>query len=519
MQCVVSKMSDEESARKKARVEAAVEAESVNKCPYLNTVTRANLDFDMEKVCSMTLTKQNVYCCLVCGSFFQGRGAQTPCYTHSVQAGHFVFIHLQTAKTFCLPDGYEILDSSLNDVKRCLQPSFTSQEVASLDSNKTLSRDIHGAAYLPGFIGLNKVIPTDCINPVLHMLSHMRPVRDFFLQPQSYSGDKPLLLHFGELVRKLWSPGNFKSVLSPQELVHDIVTCSKKRLTLNASTDCIDLWNWLVGELHAGLLEGGAAGSGSGSPSTVISDCLTGEVEVNETKPDSSNSSSKRVSFKYLSLTVPPPPLFRDSEGALIIPQLPIFDLLKKFDGRTETEEVAVGGSGLSRKTYTIRKLPQFLLINLDRRGRNSKIVQAGDKNGTIVTFPAKNFELRNYLSPLDPSDGISASTKYDLVANICLGHSDSSSVDQVISIGTQIGPAATAATAAVNSSSGAGSGAGGGGGGGGGAEAGSKKFVVHLHNKATDQWFALDDLVVTEVLPAQIALSESHMLLYERRA
>ena len=41
-------------------------------CPYLPTVNRMLLDFDFEKVCSVTLTNLNVYACLVCGKYFQG---------------------------------------------------------------------------------------------------------------------------------------------------------------------------------------------------------------------------------------------------------------------------------------------------------------------------------------------------------------------------------------------------------------------------------------------------------------
>jgi hypothetical protein len=48
------------------------------KCPYLDTVDRQHLDFDMEKVCSVTLSNMNIYACLVCGHFFQGRGQSTP---------------------------------------------------------------------------------------------------------------------------------------------------------------------------------------------------------------------------------------------------------------------------------------------------------------------------------------------------------------------------------------------------------------------------------------------------------
>lgn len=73
------------------------------KCPYLDTVNRPLLDFDFEKVCSVSLSNHNVYGCLVCGKFFQGRGQHTHAYTHSVQAGHHVFINLDTGKVYCLP--------------------------------------------------------------------------------------------------------------------------------------------------------------------------------------------------------------------------------------------------------------------------------------------------------------------------------------------------------------------------------------------------------------------------------
>jgi len=41
-------------------------------CPYLGTIKRHLLDFDFEKICSKTLAKNNIYCCLVCGKYLQG---------------------------------------------------------------------------------------------------------------------------------------------------------------------------------------------------------------------------------------------------------------------------------------------------------------------------------------------------------------------------------------------------------------------------------------------------------------
>jgi U4/U6.U5 tri-snRNP-associated protein 2 len=46
--------------------------------------------------------------------------------------------------------------------------------------------------------------------------------------------------------------------------------------------------------------------------------------------------------------------------------------------------------------------------------------------------------------------------------------------------------------------------------------EAGS--YRVHIKNKATEQWYEIQDLHVQETMPQLIGLSESYMLIYERQ-
>ena len=77
---------------------------------------RTLLDFDFEKLCSVSLSHLNVYACLVCGKYFQGRGTNTHAYTHSVEQSHHVFLNLTSLRFYCLPDGYEIIDQSLEDI-------------------------------------------------------------------------------------------------------------------------------------------------------------------------------------------------------------------------------------------------------------------------------------------------------------------------------------------------------------------------------------------------------------------
>jgi hypothetical protein len=61
-------------------------------------INRVILDFDFEKVCSVSLSNINIYGCLVCGKYFQGRGRKSYAYAHSIHEDHHVFINLETTK-------------------------------------------------------------------------------------------------------------------------------------------------------------------------------------------------------------------------------------------------------------------------------------------------------------------------------------------------------------------------------------------------------------------------------------
>ena len=61
-------------------------------------VARQNLEFDFERLCSKSMTNINVYCCLVCGKYFQGRGRGSWAYRHAVGENHRVWLNLGTEK-------------------------------------------------------------------------------------------------------------------------------------------------------------------------------------------------------------------------------------------------------------------------------------------------------------------------------------------------------------------------------------------------------------------------------------
>lgn len=293
-------------------------AQGVAVCPYLDTVQRSVLDFDFEPACSVSLeTGPHVYGCLVCGKFFRGRGKQTPAYTHSVDEGHFVYVHLSRGTFHCLPDDYEIFDPSLADIKEALHPSFSTVEIQLLDTNIGLARDLFGRQYLPGFVGLNNLNKTDYINSTIQALVHVRPLRDYFLRlthkdnvvPMSslsiISNDnnnnnngrigekrrhssikdnsnitKPpprmsdMVRCFGELVRKVWSDRRFKSHVDPHMLIQAISRSSKNKYQIGKQAEVGEFIAWFLHQLHIGL-------GGTRKPrSSIIYRIFQGTVEV-----------------------------------------------------------------------------------------------------------------------------------------------------------------------------------------------------------------------------------------------
>ena len=70
--------------------------------------------------------------------------------------------------------------------------------------------------------------------------------------------------------------------------------------------------------------------------------------------------------------------------------QVPIFELLKKFDSVRVSDDIKLG-----RRRFRITKLPQFLVLHVKRFINNRYFTE---KNPTIVNFPVKNLELRDII-------------------------------------------------------------------------------------------------------------------------
>lgn len=68
-----------------------------------------------------------------------------------------MFLNLGTNKFYCLPDNYEIIDASLNDILYVLNPTFTPELILRLATSSKEARAYDGTKYVPGVVGLNNI--------------------------------------------------------------------------------------------------------------------------------------------------------------------------------------------------------------------------------------------------------------------------------------------------------------------------------------------------------------------------
>ncbi|KAG8387674.1 hypothetical protein BUALT_Bualt02G0045900 [Buddleja alternifolia] len=420
---------------------------SRRRCPYLDSVDRTVLDFDLEKRCSVFGSNFNVYACLVCGKYYHGGGQRSYAYTHSIEAGHRVYINLETEKFYCLPDGYEVIDPSLDDIRHVLNPRFAREQVSQLDTNRQWSRALDGSCYLPGMVGLNTMAETDFVNVTIQSLMRVTPLRNFFLVPKNYQLCKSQLVHrFGELTRKIWHAGNFKGQVSPHEFLQAVMEASEKRFRISAKSDPVEFMSWLLNTLHGDLKSSQMGRSiihqcfhvplqfwilSIPRGTCIMHECLfffftlQGELEVvkerhnNENGDDGGAEVGKvivetiNVPFLMLGLDLPPPPLFEDIMENNMIPQVPLLNILQKFNGETVTEVV---DPHFARMRYHVTRLPQYLILHMRRFSSNNFFVE---KHPTLVNFPVRNLELRDYIPLREHNANERVRSRYDLIANI----------------------------------------------------------------------------------------------------
>ncbi|KAK6334085.1 hypothetical protein TWF696_002587 [Orbilia brochopaga] len=445
---------------------------------YLDTVNRNLLDFDFEKLCSISLSNINVYACLVCGKYFQGRGQNSHAYFHALDENHHVFINMSTLRIYVLPESYEVKQKSLDDIKYVVNPTYTRADVAQLDKEVARRWDLSGKRYTPGFVGLNNIKENDYLNVVVHALAHVTPLRNYMML-EDLSSRPELAQRFSILVRKIWNSRAFRGHVSPHELLQEISLRSSKKFTLTTQSDPIDFLSWFINNLHLSL-----GGSKSTPGSSIVQKVFQGKLRIESQAITAKADATDRLRFeeagevkadlqRYMMLTLelPPAPLFQDEMDKNIIPQVPLTTILSKYDG-AKAQELG----GLRRRYKLLQPLPPYLIFHIKRFSKNKFVFE---KNPTIVTFPSTSLDMSPYV------EGATEPIWYDLTANIV--H------ESVARKGTTSGAK---------------------------GEAGEQghAYKVQLKDKARDEWVQVQDLFVEEIRKEILFLGESYIQVWERR-
>ena len=464
---------------------------------YLDTINRFVLDFDFEKLCSVSLSNINVYACLVCGKYYQGRGPKSYAYFHALEVGHHVYVNMQTKRVYVLPEGYEVKSKSLEDIKFVVDPQLSKDEVMRLDSQAKDAWDLGGKKYRPGkpvryglegailtkltgFVGMNNIKENDYFNVIVQALAHIPPLRNFFML-EDLSQKPELVQRFSVLVRKIWNTHAFKSHVSPHELLQQISRQSNKRFDLLHQSDPVDFLSWFLNNLHLAL-----GGSKTKPGTSIVQKVFQGKLKVESQQITAKADAGDRLRFeeaaevlvdtnRYLMLTLdlPAAPLFQDELDKNIIPQVPLTSVLSKYDGLKAQEHLN------TRKRYRLlHPLPPYLLFHIKRFSKNKFV---SERNPTIVTFPVRSLDMSPYVEPNPSIHSPGEPIWYDLVANVT--HEAVRTRDDSVE-----------------------------------GEAEKKVWRVQVRDRARDEWLEVQDLFVERVATETLFTKESYLMLWERR-
>ena len=406
---------------------------------------------------------------------------------------------------YVLPEGYEVRNKSLDDIKYVVDPKFTQEDVKKLDRVPKESADLSNKRYRPGFVGMNNIKANDYLNVVVQALSHVAPLRNFFLLHSFAQNSPQLPVRFSTLVRKIWNAKAFRSHVSPHELLQEIALRSSKKFTLTQQSDPVEFLSWFLNNLHLTL-----GGSKTKPLSSIVQKAFQGKLRLESqaitAKSDatgdrlrfeeSSTITTKVMPYLILTLDLPPTPLFRDAvEDKNIIPHVALTSLLQKYNGLQASE----------RQAHRVRHrllhpLPPYLMFHIKRFSTNKFV---SERNPTIVTFTSpRGLDMTPFVEPNPAFHPHGEPIYYDMVANIIL---DTMSA---VTAGGEESNATDAANKAVS------------------GESEKVAWKVQLRDKAVavaqrsnvPEWVEIQDLFVERAEAETLFTREGYLMVWERR-
>lgn len=208
----------------------------------IKSINRHLLDFDLIASCSICFSKQNCFCCLVCGKYYEGMGESSHGWEHYLEQGHAIYINIKTTDIQILPSMTLLNSPSLQDIKQNLDPVISP---SSLSSNLQHDRTLSGSSFIVGLIPINPIKSHTYQIPVLYLFWSLEPIRDFLLT-QKFSG---LTEQLSLILKKMWNQSSFKGHISPHEFTYLVSVLSSSKFSSNPSGDPQFFCQWLINHL------------------------------------------------------------------------------------------------------------------------------------------------------------------------------------------------------------------------------------------------------------------------------
>jgi U4/U6.U5 tri-snRNP-associated protein 2 len=365
--------------------------------------------------------------------------------------------------------------------------------------------DLSNKRYRPGFVGMNNIKANDYLNVTVQALSHVAPLRNFFLLYTFKQNAPQLPVRFSTLVRKIWNAKAFRNHVSPHELLQEIAIRSSKKFTLTEPSDPVEFLSWFLNNLHLSL-----GGSKTKPLSSIIQTTFQGKLRLESQAitaksditgdrlrfEDASTITSTVTPYLILTLDLPPTPLFRDAvEDKNIIPQIPLTILLQKYSGLQASEK-----SNHRVRHRLLHPLPPYLLFHIKRFSVNKFV---SERNPTIVTFPSpRGLDMSPFVEPNPDMHPPGEPIYYEMAANIILDTMSASTG------GGEDSNAADAASKAV------------------GGDGERLAWKVQLRDKAVanvdrtnlPEWMEIQDLYVQRAEAETLFTREGYLMVWERK-
>lgn len=100
---------------------------------------------------------------------------------------------------------------------------------------------------------MNNLKETDYVNCVIQNLVIISDLRDFFLLFNAWNPKQDISTQLGILFRKIFNKRNFKSQVSPHELLQSVSKKSNKRFKIEKRSDPYMFLVWMLNSLHLEL--------------------------------------------------------------------------------------------------------------------------------------------------------------------------------------------------------------------------------------------------------------------------